>query len=136
MRKWIIIIAAAFVTAWFVMDTVREFIGNETIQYFSSQPRRLLYVAGIAVASGFMALAFDRLSREAQRRVRLFACGAAASVLTTFVGCMVFCLASLPTLIMESVSSAWVVLAVLLFSAIAAYLWFEFYRAWKTRASQ
>jgi hypothetical protein len=136
MKKWSIIIAAALLATWLVVDTVREFFANETIQYFSSEPHRLLYVVAIAIVGGFAALGFTRLSPRAQRHVRVFAWGAAATTLTAFVGYFVFRLASLLSLVVESDGSAWVVLALLLFSGIAAYLWFEFYRAWKTGVSQ
>jgi hypothetical protein len=119
-----------------VVDTVREFFANETIQYFASEPHRLLYVAAIAVAGGIVALGFSRLSPHTQRRVWDFAWGAAASILTAFVGYFTFRLASLSSLVVESGGSTWVVLGLLLFVAIAAYLWFEFYRAWKTVVSQ
>jgi hypothetical protein len=136
MKKWSIIIAAALVATWLVVDTVREFFANETIHYFSSEPHRLLYVAAIAIAGGFAALGFTRLSPPAQRHIRLFAWGAAASTLTAFVGYFVFRLVSISSLVVESGGSAWVVLALLLYSAIVAYLWFECYRAWKTGVSR
>jgi H+/Cl- antiporter ClcA len=136
MKKWSIIIAAALVATWLLVDMVHEFFANETIQYFSSEPHRLLYVAAIGIVGGFAALGFARLSPRAQRRVRIFAWGAAASILTTFVGYFAFRLASLSPLVVESGGSAWVVLALLLFSAIAAYLWFEFCRTLKTGVTQ
>jgi hypothetical protein len=136
MKRWSIIVAAALIVIWLVVDTVREFFANETIQYFSSEPHRLLYVAAIAVAGGFVALGFSRLSPRTQRQIRVFAWGAAASTLTMFIGYFAFRLASLSSLVVESGGSAWVLLALLLFSGIAAYLWFECYRAWKTGVSQ
>jgi len=136
MKRWSIIIAAALVAAWLVVDTVREFFANETIQYFSSQPHRLFYIAAIAIAGGFAALGFSRLSPRTQRQVRVFAWGAAASTLTAFVGYFAFRLASLTSLVVESDGTGWVLLALLLFSGIAAYLWFEFYRALKTGVSR
>jgi len=136
MKRWSIIIAAALVAAWLVVDTVREFFANETIQYFSSQPHRLFYIAAIAIAGGFAALGFSRLSPRTQRHVRVFAWGAAASTLTAFVGYFAFRLASLTSLVVESDGTGWVLLALLLFSGIAAYLWFEFYRALKTGVSR
>ncbi|MBI3878276.1 MAG: hypothetical protein HY300_20330 [Verrucomicrobia bacterium] len=136
MKRRSIIIAAALFATWLVVDTVREFFANETIHYFSSEPHRLLYVAAIAVAGGFVALGFSRLSPHTQRHVRVFAWGAAASTLTAFIGYFVFRFASLSSLVIKSGSSPWVVLALLLFSTIAAYLWFECYRAWKTGVSR
>ena len=136
MKKWSIIIASALVATWLVVDTVREFFANETIHYFSSEPHRLLYVAAIAIAGGFAALIFFRLSPRTQRHVRVFSWGAGASTLTAFVSYFVFRLVSLSPLVIESGGSAWVVLALLLFTAIATYLWFECYRAWKTGVSR
>jgi len=136
MKRWTIIIAAALVGIWLVVDIVREFFANETIQYFASQPHRLLYVAAVAIVGGFVALAFSRLSPRTQRHVRVFAWGAAASTLTAFIGYCGFRLASLSSFIIESGGSVWVLLALLVFSGIASYLWFECYRAWKTGVSQ
>ena len=138
MKKWSIIIAAALVAAWMVIDTLRQFFANETIQYFSSEPHRLLYVIAIAIAGGLVALAFDSLSPLVKRRVRLFGWGAAASTLTTFVAYMIFCLAPLSSFLIESGNTPWLLLALvlLLLSGIASYFWFEFYRAWTTKNSQ
>lgn len=115
MKKWSIIIAAALVATLLVLDTVREFLANETIHYFSSEPHRLHYVTTIAIAGGFAALGFTRLSPPAQRHVGVFAWGAAASTLTAFVGFFVFRFVSLSSLVIESGGSAWVVLALFLF---------------------
>jgi hypothetical protein len=131
MKRWSIIIAAALIAVWLIVDTPRDFFASETIQYFSSEPHRLLYVAALAIAGGLAAFAFDRLSRQAQRRVHLFAWGAAASILTLCVGYMVFRLASLFWLVVESGGMLGVLLVLLILTAIAAYLWFEFYRAWQ-----
>ena len=134
MKRWSIIIAAALVAAWLVVDSVRDF--PEAIRYFSSQPHELFYVAGIAVLGGLAALGYDRLSPRTQRQFRVFAWGAAASTLTAFVGYFAFRLVSLSSLVVESGGTGWVLLALLLFGGIAAYLWFEFYRALKTGVSQ
>ncbi|MEI7732532.1 MAG: hypothetical protein WCO56_23375 [Verrucomicrobiota bacterium] len=133
MNKWSIIIAAVLVAVWLIVTTVRDFA--DAVRHFSSQPRDLLYVLAIAMLGGFAALGFTRLSPRMQRHVRVFAWGAAASTLTLFVGYFAFHLSSLSSLAVESGGSAWVGLALLLFSGITAYLWFEFYRAWKTGVS-
>src|SRR4051794_12031357 len=106
MKRWSIIIAATLVAAWMVVDTVREFFANETIQYFSSEPHRLFYIVGIAVFGGLAALGFERLSPRAQRHVRVFSWGAAASTLTAFTGYFAFCSISLSSFIIE-VGTAW-----------------------------
>jgi hypothetical protein len=125
-----IVLAAALVAGWLLADTLRDF--SEAVRYFSSQPHALLYVVAIALVGGLAALGFDRLSACAQRQVRVFAWGAAASAVTVFVGYFAFRSASLSSVIVESGGSHWVWLALLLFAGIAAYLWFEFYRAMKT----
>ena len=86
MKRWLTIIIVALVVVCALADLIREFYANDTINYFASEPRRLLYVAAIAVAGGLLALAFSRLSGQAQRSVRLFGWGAAASWLTAFCG--------------------------------------------------
>jgi hypothetical protein len=134
MKKWSIIIAAGLVAAWLVVDSVRDF--SEAIRHFSSQPHELLYVGGIAVLGGLAALGYNRLSPRTQRQFRVFAWGAAASTLNSFVGYFAFRLAFLRSLVVESGGTGWVLLALLLFGGIAAYLWFEFYRALKTGVSR
>ena len=134
MKRWSIIIAAALVAVWLVASTVRD--SFEAIHYFSSQPHELLYVAAIAIAGGLAALAFDRLSPRRKRHVRVFAWGAAASTLTAIAGYFAFCFFSLSSFIAESASTVWILFVPLIFAGIAAYLWFEFYRALKTGVSR
>jgi len=55
--------------------------------------------------------------------------------MTTFIAWLGFSVASPATTGIES-HRGLVLVAMLLFSGIAAYLWFEFYRALKTRVSQ
>ena len=135
MKRWSIIVAATLVAAWMVVDTVREFFANETIQYFSSEPHRLFYVAAIAIAGGLIALGFSRFSPRTQRHVRVFAWGAAASTLTAMAGYFAFCFFSLSSFIVESGGTVWILVVPMILSGLAAYLWFEFYRALKTGVS-
>jgi len=138
MKRWGIIIAAALVAAWLVVDAVRDFFANDTIQYFASHPYRLLYVGAIAIFGGLVALGFSRLSVRTQLHLKAVAWGAAASSLTAYIGYFAFCLASLASVVVQSGdtrSFLSLLLALLLFSGIAGYLWFECYRAWKTRVS-
>ena len=136
MKRWSLIITPTLVATWLVADTVREFFANETIHYFSSEPYRLLYVAAFAIAGGLAALGFTRLSPRAQRHVRVFAWGAAASTMTAIAGYFARCFFSLSSFITESGSTVWILFVPMIFTSIAAYLWFEFYRAWKTGVSR
>src|SRR5258706_528759 len=135
MKKWSTIIAVVFVAGWI---EARDFFANETIQYFSSEPRRLLYVIAIAMVGGVAALAIDRLSPSAKRRGRLLAWGGAACAVTTFIGYMAFQLVCLSSFLSEFGGSHWLqlVLYFFLMSVIAAYLWFEFYNVLRIGVSR
>ena|ERR1044071_8874009 len=85
MKKWSVTIGVAAVAAWLIVDTVHEFFANETIQYFYTDPVRLLYVLFIAIIGGLAALGFECLSPRAKRQVRIFAWGALAGTLTALV---------------------------------------------------
>lgn len=114
---------------WLLLSLVRDFF--DSIQYFSIEPRRLLYVLGLAIVGGLCALALARFSFDAQRRVQLCAWGAAASALTLCIVYMVVRLVPLFSLVMESGAILGVLLVFLLLAVTAAYLWLEFSRALK-----
>jgi uncharacterized membrane protein len=135
MKRRSVIIGAAVVAAWLAIDLVREFVANETFRYFSSEPARLLYVSGIALCGGLAAWGFGRLSPRAQQSVKIFAWGGTAGTLTAFIAWLGVSLASLTTTGIESHEGLPLV-AMLLFSGIVAYLWFEFYRSLKVRVPQ
>jgi hypothetical protein len=136
MKKWSAITAIVVFAIFAVADLAHDFVMNDPIGYFSTEPHRLLYVAAIAIAGGLAALGFTRLSPRAQRHVRVFAWGAAASTLTAIAGYFAFCFFSLSSFITESGSTVWILFVPLIFSGIAVYLWFEFYRALKTGVSR
>lgn len=139
MRKWGVIAAVTAFAIFAVADLVHDFVTNDSIGYFSAEPHRLLYVAAIALAGGLGALEFYRLSPRAQRHVRVFGLGAAASTMTAVFGYAVFCSLSLFSFIAESggtIRILEVLLLLLLFSGIAAYFWYEFRRVWKTGVSR
>jgi hypothetical protein len=131
MKRWVTIIVVALVVICALVELIHEFYANDTLDYFSSEPRRLFYVAGIAVAGGLLALAFGRLSGQAQRSVRLFGWGAAASLLTAFCGYAIYRSVSLSTVIVANSGAGWLLLVPLLLGVMAAYLWFEFFCAWR-----
>ena len=133
MKRWSINAAAAVITAWLVTDLVRESVAS--FRYFSSEPAKLLYVAGIIPFGGFAAWGFDRLSPRAQRSAKIFAWGATAGTLTAFVAWLGISLVSITTTGIAFPRSL-VLIFILLLSGICAGLWFEFYRTLKTRVSQ
>ena len=134
MKKLGMILLASTAGVWLLVSLVRDFF--DSIQYYSTEPRRLLYVLGLAIVGGLGALALARLSRDAQRRVRLCAWGVAASALTLCITYMVNRLLSLFSVVVESGAMVGVLLVLLLLAVIAAYLWFEFSRARKEESSR
>lgn len=139
MKKWSLIAAVTAFAIFAVADLVHDFVANDPIGYFSAEPHRLLYVAGIAIPGGLAAWGFHRLSPRAQRHLRLCGWGAAASAMTAIAGCAVFCFLSLFSFIVELGGATRILevfLLLLLSFGIAAYFWHEFRRVWKTGVSQ
>ena len=134
MKQWASLVVVVMV-ACALLDLTHEFYANDTLHYFSSEPLRLFCVAGIAVAGGLVALVFSRFSHQAQHRLRLVGWGAAASFVTIFFGYSLYQSVSLLPMILANSGTGWLVLVPLMFASIAAYLWFEFFRAWKTRVA-
>ncbi|MEO6183408.1 MAG: hypothetical protein ABIP71_09965, partial [Verrucomicrobiota bacterium] len=95
MKRWSIIVATAAIAVWLILDTMRDFSANETLQYFSSQPHRFLYVAAIGVIGGLIAYVLYRLSPRAQRHVSVISWGVVASTVTAFATYFVFCFVSI-----------------------------------------
>lgn len=119
-----------------IADLVHDFVTNDPIGYFSTEPHRLFYVVVIAIAGGLAALGFDRLPRRAKRHVIVFAWGTAASTTTVFTGYFAICFFSLSSFIIEFGSTFWILFVPFVLAGIAAYLWVEFYRALKTGISR
>jgi len=136
MKRWSAILLLVMVGGWMLVDSVHEFFANETMRYFSDNPHHLLYVALVGLAGGFAALGFDRLAAQSQRHVKLFCCGGCASILTAVVGYLAVRWTVLGGFITESGFTVGVLLVFLVPSGLAAFFWFEFYRAWKKGVSQ
>lgn len=134
MKRWSIILALTLVGVWIITNMVRD--SFEAIRYFSSQPHELFYIAAIAVAGGLAALRFDYLPPRTKRQFRIFSWRAPACALTAFAGYFSSCFIRLSSFIVESGCTVWVLLVPLIFTGIAAYSWFEFYRALKAGVSR
>jgi hypothetical protein len=135
MKQWASLVVVVVVVVCALLDLTHEFYANDTLHYFSSEPLRLFCVAGIAVAGGLVALVFSRFSHQAQHSLRLVGWGAAASFATIFFGYSLYQSVSLLPMIVANSGGVWLLLVPLLVASIGAYLWFEFFRAWKTRAT-
>jgi hypothetical protein len=124
------LLIAAFIV-WAIVDEIREFRANDTAEYYSSHPQRLLYVLGITILGAVVAVVFYRLSPQAQRRARLFALGGVAFFLTTFLGYMLFQLLPLSSLLASPVGVALLCLPLLFVGALASGFWYEFFHVLK-----
>ena len=133
MKRWSIIIAITAFAIFAVVDTIRDFVANDTIHYFAEQPRRLLLVAFIAIGGGFAALVFDRLSLRLRRSVKLYALGSAAISLMMFTIYFLFEFAALFSQLGAPDFRRAFILMALCLSAIIFLLSFEFYQAFKKR---
>jgi len=58
MRRIPLILGLVLITGLIIHDIYEFFVTNEGIRYFSSEPKRLLYVMLLGVAGGIVA--FDR----------------------------------------------------------------------------
>ena len=131
MKKVATTLLIAALIVWAIVDEIREFRANDTTEYYSSQPQRLLYVLGITILGAVVAVVFYWLSPQAQRRARLFALGGAAFFLTTFLGYMLFQLLTLSSLFASPVGVALLCLALLFVGALASGFWYEFFHVLK-----
>src|ERR1700677_2941767 len=94
-KKLAVIIPVAVFTVFGIAELVKDFIASDGLHYFSEQPYRLLLVTVIGIGGGIITLSFHRLTSRWRRRVKLFALGLAAIVMTIFSGWLVYVFFSL-----------------------------------------
>ena len=75
MRRMPLILGLVLITGLIIHDIYEFFVTNEGIRYFSSEPRRLLYVMLLGVVGGIVAFGISRLSPTSQRSLKLTALG-------------------------------------------------------------
>lgn len=136
MKKWIVPTGAGLVAVWLVLDTVHEFIANDPIGYFTDRPADLLCVVAVAVLGGLATLLYGRLSARGRRHFRVIFWGACASSITAFVGYFGLRFAAMERFVVERRDALWIILVLVLFVAIASYLWWECVRAWRSGPSR
>ena len=88
MRRIPLIFGLILIAGLIIHDIYEFFVTNEGIRYFSSEPRRLLYVMLLGVVGGIVALGISRLSPASQRHLKLCALGGFGALLV--VGCAFF----------------------------------------------
>ena len=114
-----------------IADTIREFIANDTIQYFSDQPHRLLLVAAIGIAGGLITFGFSVLSPRLQRRAKLVALGSGGVCVVLAGGYFAFQFATLPPELHSVIPRHMPLMFLVCSAALAGLLWFEFYHTLK-----
>jgi hypothetical protein len=131
MRKGIAICAAALLVILAVADLVNDFIANDPIRYFSEQPLRFVWVAGIATGGGLITFAYYRLSPRWQRGAKLITLGAAAICLTAYAGFWLYFFVYWSTQLGMATSPVFLMITPLGLGGVALLLWLEFYQALK-----
>jgi hypothetical protein len=115
-----------------IRDIYEFIVTNEGVRYFSSAPRRLLYVLLLGIGGGIVAFVISRLSPASQRSLKLMALGGFGCLLvaaTAFFG-YVLCSLPAPPLTEAHLSG----LAAAVFCSMAAFavlVWLEFRQVWR-----
>ncbi len=128
MKRVIGIILGVASAIFIIADAIHEFIANDTIHYFSEQPRRLLLVGVIGIFGGLVTFGFSALSPRLQRKVKLVVLGSGAGFVTLAGGYLSFQVFNLPALIDQNLPRRIPWLLALGTIACAAWLWLEFYK--------
>ncbi|MFH0793704.1 MAG: hypothetical protein V2A74_06690 [bacterium] len=130
MKKARIIVALVVLVA-LVIDLYEFFFTDGGIRYYMAEPRLLLWVIAFAVGFGLYIFSFERLSPPMQRRTKLVVVGFLALAVTGFVGWFAYAMLQFWDEIVGwgMIGQNW---PILLPGGLAAWLWFEFIKAWKT----
>lgn len=131
MRRLLLVLGLALLAILTIWDIYDFFVTDEGVRYFTSHPRRLGFVAAIAICGGLLALIFSRFSFSYRRRLTLLAVGGVASASTAFLGYFTYSLASVASLITQDGTWYWVLATIASLTVIASLLWFEFYQVYK-----
>jgi hypothetical protein len=131
MRRIPLIVGLVLVAAMIVHDVYEFFITNEGIRYFSSEPRRLLYVMLLGIAGGMVAFGISRFSPASQRKLKLMALGGFGVLLVgalAFFGYLSYLLATAP--LKQAQLWGWVAAAFCSVAVAAVLVWLEFWQVW------
>lgn len=119
-----------------IASDLRDFLTtDEGVRYFTSEPRRFVYVVAIALIGGALALLFSRLSPITRRKITLVMFGGFAACFTGLVVLFATLLPSISFVIAESGKLPLIFSALVLAIAAVALIWFEFYLFWRRSKS-
>ena len=116
------------ITVLIVHQMYDSFATDEGIRYFSSEPRRLLYVMLLGVAGGTIAFGYSRLSPHSQRTLKLVTLGGFGLIL---VGGLAFIAYLLCSLLNGRNLGAWEVAGFIAGTWTAGLVWLEFRNTWR-----
>lgn len=134
MRRIPLIFGLVLIAGLIIHDIYEFFVTNEGIRYFSSEPRRLLYVMLLGVAGGFAAFGISRLSPVSQRSLKLLALGGFGILLVVavaFFGYLFYRLAVAG--LQDGLGWVWIAWAVAFvpMTVSAGMVWMEFRQVWR-----
>jgi hypothetical protein len=131
MRRLPLIIGLALIVALTVREFYEFFVTNEGVRYFSSEPRRLLYVVLLGLAGGLVAFGISRLSPGSQRTLKLTVLGTFGALLLGVLGLFAFHLTWAASMVSEAGIWGWLAAAFASFAVLAVLVWFEFRQVWR-----
>ena len=134
MRRLPLIIGLALITGLTVRDLYEFFVTDDGIHYFSSEPRRLLYVMVLGATGGLVALWISRMSSGSQRKLKLAALGGFGTLLVGALVSFAYLLCSLGASgFMAALKWAWIaaLIAVVPMMVVTVLVWLEFLEVWK-----
>jgi hypothetical protein len=134
MRRIPLILGLVLITGLIIHDIYEFFVTNEGIRYFSSEPRRLLYVMLLGVVGGLVAFRISRLSPASQRSLKLLALGGFGTLLVVAVAFFGYLFYRLAVAGLQDglgwVWTAWAV-AFVPMTLAASMVWMEFRQVWR-----
>ncbi len=126
MRRVPLILGLVLITALIIHDIYEFVVTNEGIRYFSSEPKRLLYVLLLGALGGLIALAISRLSPDSQRRLKLTGLGALGVSLTCGLAFFGFVIVSTGPMVRDAGMFWWVAVGLFGMGVAAGLVWLEF----------
>jgi hypothetical protein len=132
MRRIPLILGLVLIAALIIHDVYEFLVTNEGIHYFSSEPRRLLYVMLFGIAGGIVAFGISRFSPASQRKLKLTALGGFGVLLVAALAFFEY----LFHLLVETTPNdtrmwGWIAAAFFSIAVVAGLVWLEFRQVWR-----
>ena len=131
MRRLPFILGLALIVAMTIREVYDFLVTNEGVRYFSSDPRRLLYVILLGVGGGLSTLWISGLSPGFRRRLKLAALGAFGVFLTGGLAFFCFVITTTAPMARETGRFWWMIAGLLGMCFAVGLVWWEFYHEWR-----